>query len=139
MSEISKNEPLNPKRLLRLMFGSVGLQCLTWVWLISSLFLFGQHLWQQTEAGWTDGLGHPFGDDFINFWSAGRLSMLGQSGEVYNLQQFHAFEVAQIGHDMNLYHASYPPILLFLAMPLGLLPFMTGLIVWLLGGWFCHK
>ncbi|RDV04716.1 glycosyltransferase family 87 protein [Undibacter mobilis] len=79
--------------------------------------------------------GRPFGDDFINYWSAAWLAFNGRAAEIYDWNAFHAFEVGVAGAPIDFYHYSYPPILLVLTAPLALIPYMPGLFVWLASGW----
>ena len=94
-------------------------------------------LLRQTRAGLTNGIGRPFGDDFINFWSGPYLAWHGRAAEIYNWEAFHAFEAGVVGLPLNLYVYAYPPTLLVLTAPLVALPYVPGLIGWLMAGWFC--
>jgi hypothetical protein len=90
----------------------------------------------QNVEGLTNGLGRPFGDDFINFWSGAFLAWHHRAADIYNLDAFHAFEQAVVGGHLQRYHYSYPPTLLILTAPLALLPYVPGLFIWLGAGWF---
>lgn len=93
-------------------------------------------LLRQTRDGLTDGNGRPFGDDFINFWSAPYLALHGRAAEIYNFAAFHVFEQGVVGGHLQGYHYSYPPTLLVLMAPLALVPYVPALIVWIAGGWY---
>jgi hypothetical protein len=80
-------------------------------------------LLRQTRDGLTDGMGRPFGDDFINFWSGPFLAWHQRSAEIYNFSAFHAFEQSVVGASLMGYHYSYPPALLVLTAPLALIPY----------------
>ncbi len=123
------------KRLSELLFRPARLRRIAVIWLIVSALGFAAHLWVQTTAGLTDGAGHPFGDDAITFWSSGRLALLGRARDVYDFGKFHAFEVGVVGHEIQLYNVAYPPLLLLLLFPLGVLPFFAAWAFWLAGGW----
>ncbi len=103
--------------------------CLVW-----PLLLF-VYLKGQLRAGWTDGVDRPFGEDFINFWSAARLAITDRWSEIYDIQAFHAFQVGVVGHSIDLYHYSYPPTLLVLSAPFGLLSYPAAWAVWQVLGW----
>jgi hypothetical protein len=72
-------------------------------------------LLRQTRDGLTDGMGRPFGDDFINFWAGPFLAWHQRSAEIYNFSAFHAFEQSVVGASLMGYHYSYPPTLLLLS------------------------
>ena len=93
-------------------------------------------LLRQTRDGLTDGMGRPFGDDFVNFWSGPFLAWHQRSAEIYNFSAFHAFEQSVVGASLMGYHYSYPPTLLLLTAPLALIPYVPALVLWLCAGWF---
>lgn len=70
----------------------------------------------------TNGVLWPFGDDFINYWSAAWLAWHGQAATVYDWNGFHAFDAGVIGATIDFYHYSYPPVLLVLSAPLTFIP-----------------
>jgi len=105
-------------------------------WLIAAPLLYAWDLWGQTRAGLTNGLGRPFGDDFINYWSGAFLAWHGRIADVYNFQAFHLFECALSGPDLLFYHYGYPPVLLVLTAPLALVPYVPGLVLWLISSWY---
>ncbi len=104
-------------------------------WIGAAGTLYFYDLLQQTRDGLTNGALRPFGDDFINFWSAPYLGWHGHAAAVYAWNEFHAFQVGVVGAAINLYHYSYPPTLIVLTGPLALMPYVPALFVWLLGGW----
>lgn len=93
-------------------------------------------LYQQTRDHLTNGMGRPFGDDFINYWSGGYLALHGRAAEIYNLTAFHAFEQSVVGAPLDGYLYSYPPVLLLLTAPLALVAYVPALALWLSAGWF---
>jgi len=97
---------------------------------------FVGHLWHETANGLASEHGLAFGDDFVNFWSAARLTLLGRTMEVYDVEALHQFQRMVLGGDIHLYHYNYPPSAILLTLPLGALPYLIGLAAWLLGGWF---
>jgi hypothetical protein len=105
------------------------------VWIIFAVPVYFIDLMHQTAVGLSDGKGRPFGDDFINYWSAAKLAFMGRSADVYNWESFHEFE-ADVTHGLiGSFHYSYPPILLFLTFPLVFLPFVPALFAWLAATW----
>ena len=103
------------------------------IWITVALAGYLIDLSRQTVDGLTDGDGRPFGDDFVNFWSAAYLAMQGQASTIYDLAGFHRFHTDLLGAEPKWYHYSYPPTLPLLLAPIGLLPYVPGLFVWLLG------
>jgi arabinofuranan 3-O-arabinosyltransferase len=93
-------------------------------------------LLRQTHERLTDGMGRPFGDDFINFWSGPFLAWHQRPAEIYNFAAFHAFEQSVVGASLMGYHYSYPPTLLVLTAPLALIPYVPALVLWTCAGWF---
>lgn len=94
-----------------------------------------RHLSTQVRNGWTDGIDRPFGEDFINFWSAARLAITGRSSSIYNFTAFHDFQVSVVSHAIDLYHYSYPPTLLVITAPFALLPYPAAWVLWQGLGW----
>jgi arabinofuranan 3-O-arabinosyltransferase len=93
-------------------------------------------LLRQTHRGLTNGAGRPFGDDFINFWSAPFLAWHHRAAEIYNFEAFHLFEQSVVGGPLQDYHYSYPPMALLLTAPLAFIPYVPGLALWVAGGWY---
>jgi hypothetical protein len=102
---------------------------------VAAVFYFFD-LFQQTRDHLTNGGGRPFGDDFINFWSGAFLAWHGRASEIYNIVAFHNFELSVAGAALDGYHYSYPPVLLLLTLPLAFVPYVPGLPLWLIGGWY---
>ena len=105
------------------------------LWIACAAFLLAWQLWRDTAVGLTAGSDVAFGGDFINFWSAPRLALLGRVDEVYDAGRFHAFQKEVLGGPIQLYHYSYPPTATLLTLPFALLPYLAGWAAWLLGGW----
>ena len=94
-------------------------------------------LWHQTRDHLTNGPdGRPFGDDFINYWSAAYLALHGRAAEIYDLRAFHAFQETIVGSPLDGYHYSYPPVMLLLTAPFALIPYVPALFVWLSASWY---
>lgn len=73
------------------------------------------------------------GSDFLAFWGTGRLLLSGPAPRVYDLVAEHAAQMAAGTGQMVAY--VNPPPFLFLAAPLGLMPYAVAWIVWALAGW----
>jgi arabinofuranan 3-O-arabinosyltransferase len=104
-------------------------------WLLLSYYGSLFVLLGQTKDGLSDGTGHPFGDCFINFWSAARLAMNGQIADIYNWDAFHAFQQNTVNADLVLFHYSYPPVMPLLTLPLAWLPYVAGFVAWTAVTW----
>lgn len=116
---------MNPVRLRRIAF----------IWCAVAGVLLALYLARQLRAGLTDGMGHPFGEDFLNFWSGARLALTGRAEAVYDLARFHAFETGVVGAPIDLYHYSYPPVMWLLSAPFALLPYPLAWALWQGAGW----
>jgi arabinofuranan 3-O-arabinosyltransferase len=108
---------------------------ISWIAVAGAVYVFD--LLRHTRAGLTNGAGRPFGDDFINYWSAASLAWHGRAGEIYDWSAFHAFEERVAGAGLDFYHYSYPPVLAVLTAPLAALGYVPALFLWLLAGWLC--
>ncbi|CAM5379716.1 glycosyltransferase family 87 protein [Sphingobium scionense] len=105
------------------------------IWCLVAGILFLAYLVRQLRQGMTDGAGHPFGEDFLNFWSGAHLAVTGHAGIIYDLARFHAFETGIAGAPIDLYHYSYPPVMWLISAPFGLLPYPLAWAAWQLLGW----
>jgi hypothetical protein len=92
-------------------------------------------LLRQTRAHLTDGAGRPFGDDFVNYWTAASLAVHHRAAEIYNAVAFHLAQQAVVGPALGGFHYSYPPVTLVLTAPLDALPYVPALAAWLVAGW----
>ena len=81
--------------------------------------------------GWL--VGTPFGRDFVNFWLAPRLALSGQGAVLADPAAYRdtVMAVFEIAHDPKLLFV-YPPHILVLLLPFGLLPFLPAVIAWTL-------
>lgn len=73
------------------------------------------------------------GSDFLAFWGAGRLVAAGTPWLAFDLAAESGAQAASHTGQMVAY--VNPPPYLFLAAPLGLMPYWLGWLVWALGGW----
>jgi hypothetical protein len=105
---------------------------LAWT-LVAAVWLF-ERLRDATAIGLAAEDRYAFGDDFIDFWSAPRLALMGRIADVYNFARFHVFQVSVLDGPIHLYHYDYPPIMILLNLPFALLPYLWGLGAWYVGG-----
>lgn len=81
----------------------------------------GLHHWNY------DSQGHPLVNDFVPFWSAGKLALQGHARAAYDPHLRHAAEVATVGHPFrDLLGWWYPPLFLFVAAALACLPYAAA-------------
>jgi len=106
-------------------------------WIAVASVVYVADLLRQTRDRLTNGAGRPFGDDFINYWSAAALAWHGRAAEIYDWSAFHAFEERVVGAALDFYHYSYPPVLPVLTAPLAVIGYVPALFVWLVAGWLC--
>lgn len=86
-----------------------------------------------TSHGGIDAFGKPLGTDFVSFWTASRLALLGHLATVYDpaihgAVEHGLFHQAAFGH----YAYFYPPVFLLLCLPLAALPYLPSLALWLI-------
>jgi hypothetical protein len=74
------------------------------------------------------------GSDFVGFWVPARLAASGQATAIYDQQLFATLQQAVSGHDGRYLPWVYPPSFLLLILPLGMLPYMAALGVYMTAG-----
>jgi arabinofuranan 3-O-arabinosyltransferase len=102
----------------------------------AAVFGYFVDLYHQTHNHLVNAVGRPFGDDWVNYWSAGYLALHGRAAEIYDLHVFHAFQETIVGSPLDGYHYSYPPVMLLLTAPFALIPYVPALFVWLSASWY---
>jgi hypothetical protein len=100
-----------------------------------SLILLGVYAvavvgWIALSDGLIDRNGKPIGTDFSSFYAAGSLVLEGRAGAVYDMAAHYAREQQIFGAATPYYGWLYPPIFLFLAAPLALMPYPLALAAW---------
>src|SRR5262249_44437673 len=92
----------------RLVTDPARLKLIAQCWILLAGCLYVIDLLSQTRDGLSDGVYRPFGDDFVNYWSAPFLALHGRALEIYDFHAFHAFEQSVTGQNIGFYHYSYP-------------------------------
>ncbi|MCP1834202.1 hypothetical protein J2R76_002539 [Bradyrhizobium sp. USDA 4532] len=75
--------------------------------------------------------GHPIGTDFSSFWAASSLVLSGHASDAYDPAKHYVAQEAVFGNGVQYYAWLYPPPALLIVAPLGLLPYLTSLFIWL--------
>jgi len=70
--------------------------------------------------------------DFISFWGAAQLALGGNAASAYDNQTLHAVQAAVASFDGGGMPFPYPPALLLLVMPFGLVPYPAAMAAWVL-------
>lgn len=78
-----------------------------------------------------DPFGRPFGADFLSFWTASRIALLGRPALVYDVTVHQAAQTALLGHPVDYSAFFYPPVFLLICLPLALLPYAASLALWM--------
>jgi hypothetical protein len=78
-----------------------------------------------------DASGHPWVTDFLEVWVAGLSVLKGTPAAPYDWTAHHAAQVAVVGHPFAGFLGwHYPPLFLFVAGGLALLPYMSAFLAW---------
>jgi hypothetical protein len=77
--------------------------------------------------------GKPPAKDFVAFWAAARLALQGQTRALYDNAVIEAFERAHVDMAPGYYAFYYPPPFLLACLPLGWLPYVWSMAVFLAG------
>lgn len=76
--------------------------------------------------------GMPLAADFSNYWAASKLALSGKSALIYNVNDLHDIQQQALGithrYGVGWY---YPPTFLLFVQPLGRMPYLLALFVWL--------
>ena len=83
-----------------------------------------------TSDGLNDYQGRPLGTDFSNVYAAGTHVLEGRPAAPFDPRLQHAREQQIFGAATPFYGWHYPPLFLFVAAALALLPYQLALIVW---------
>jgi len=96
--------------------------CVFYLLILSYLYLGG--------SGLLDVRGDPIGGDFSHYWVASSLALKAGPAAVYDPDRFLAAQKEFFGIKIPLIWL-YPPTFLLLILPLGLLPYLLALGLWL--------
>ena len=83
-----------------------------------------------------DGTGLVVGRDFLNLWMAGKAAWGPDPARFYDLATYQAAMVPYVGAQYHGQVWSYPPSVMLVAAPFGLLPYLPALILWTMIGPF---
>ena len=136
VDQAEKNPLLSQAGGSDLLTSPARVRVIAWLWVGLAGIAWLVDLLQQTKEGLSNGLGRPFGDDFVNYWSGAFLALHGRVPEIYDFAAFHAFEQSVTAESIQYYHYSYPPVLLLLTLPLAVIPYVPALFVWLGATWY---
>ncbi|MGE0828460.1 MAG: glycosyltransferase family 87 protein [Hyphomonadaceae bacterium] len=90
-------------------------------------------------AGWTalslpdliDPMDKPIGYDFIAFWSGARVALEGAPASAYDIQSILAAHRQAVPSLDTFYLWHYPPTYMLAVLPLGLMPYLAALVIFL--------
>ena len=92
-------------------------------------------IWLVSRPGGVSATLQPVGGDFPPYWSASSLALEGKPAAIYSHPKLYAVEKAILGDkDPGYQPFLYPPVFLFIVLPLSLLPYNFSLIAWTLFG-----
>lgn len=82
--------------------------------------------------GWiADASGRPLAQDFLSFWSAGQMALMGHPAAAYDWPAMHALQQQLMGHEPRGYLGwAYPPLFFCVAIPLALMPYAASFLIW---------
>jgi alpha-1,2-mannosyltransferase len=99
--------------------------------IVLALSLTAAVIWIVLADGLIDRNGKPIGTDFSNVWAAGNLVLQGEPTAPYDPVRQHAAEIdAFNGQPVPFFGWHYPPLFLFVAAGLALLPYGWALMLW---------
>ena len=101
-------------------------------------------LWIGTSRDLIDREGKPIGADFITFYAAARLALTGEAAAAYDPEREFAAEQQAVPANQGHFPWQYPPTFLLPLLPLGLLPYLAALVVFIGGTlalylWLIHS
>ena len=83
-----------------------------------------------TAHGTVDAYGRALGTDFSVFWNAGHLANTGHAVDAWDVGKFNTAAYATHGAQVPASAWLYPPVFLFVAATLALLPYAVALLAW---------
>lgn len=106
------------------------LRAYPWLFLLAFAVIAGY--WAATSDQGLDTRGKPLGYDFVSFWSASTLALEGEPEATYRPERILETGRRAIPDLDTRFIWSYPPTYQLLVLPLGLLPFVWGYLLWFL-------
>ena len=92
-------------------------------------------IWTLLGHGVNDPAGRLVGTDFISFWTVSWSLLHGHVRDVYAPMALAGLEQTVVQREDTAFYAwQYPPIALLIVYPLGILPYLWSLAIWLLTG-----
>jgi len=82
------------------------------------------------DAPWLDGMHYVVGRDFLNTWLGGRSAFLGGPAPWFDFRIYNEALRQILGIPYPEVYWSYPPHLVLLVWPLGLMPYLPAYIAW---------
>ena len=73
---------------------------------------------------------YALGRDFLNFWTYGREAWSGEAGRFYDIAAYNRQLQELLGPAYQTQQWSYPPHLILLMAPFGLLPYLPAYLLW---------
>jgi hypothetical protein len=110
--------------------GTIVIFVVVLVWTV-----FVRHLWPLLPNG------HPICVDFGWMWLSGKLAAAGDAARIFDYSAFSSAQLAFFGPE-NCIHFNrfyYPPTFLFFTYPLGFMPYLTALAVWLISSFVLYQ
>ena len=98
--------------------------------------IFGVAGWLAFSKSDIDPSGKPLGTDFVSYWTASRLALDGPAARVYSIPAHWDMQRVLFGPRQDYTAFFYPPLFLFICLPLAMAPYIWALVAWLtLTGW----
>ena len=96
--------------------------------------VFVRHQWPMLPNG------YPRCIDFGFFWLSGKLAVAGDTARIFDYPAWSAVQAAFFdpGSCPNFNRFYYPPTLLFFTYPLGLMPYVVALAVWIIASFILY-
>jgi alpha-1,2-mannosyltransferase len=103
--------------------------CLTIV--LALLYIISAKHWFAGVHGLHEAGPNVIGHDFVNIWTAAKLTLQGHIAWVYDFRAFHQAQERLLGQEFEFHNWSYPPVLIPWIAVFGLLPYLFALGLWL--------
>lgn len=108
-----------------------------WCRVLALMTVAALSIWISSSHDGIDRMGKPLGTDFVSFWTASRFALAGDPELAYDPVSHRASQLLlfpKMSKDAGYAAFFYPPTFLFLCLPLGLLPYLAALGLWLAAG-----